>query len=473
MHRDDAQLLADDPRGLFGTARKMFAVPYDEIRELQLAAVQYRFGSLRPQVQLLDRLAQRNGVDVIRSIDDGARLLYPSNVYKSYPFGWLVDQEYGRLTNWLRQITAHDLSSVDVKGVDSLDEWFMRLESATDLRVCHSSSTTGKLSFVPRGIDEWTRRSGSLAFSYEAAGIDDGPEHISLEGVPFISTFYRTGHSAILMHTDWFIRNLTDPDGTHPERVLTLHPGALSSDLMVLAGRLRSGQLTGDPKSMQLPQRLLERRGELGALLEGTTGERIDQFVTEAAERFGGQRVLVGGVWPSMVDAAAAALRLGQRDVFDPGSFVTSGGGEKGRVLPDNAREMVMEWTGAERLGEGYGMSELMGANAKCSFGKFHLNPWLVPYVLDADTLDPLPAEGRVRGRLAGIDLMASSYWSGYISTDFVTLVWDPVCECGRQGPYLEPEIGRVDNVEDDKVSCAATPDAHDETIEFLRAQGA
>ena len=473
MLTDDAQLLADDPRALFGTARAMFAVPYDEIRELQLAAIRSRFESLRPQVQLLDRLAQRNGVDRLDSLADGARLLYPSNVYKSYPFGWLVDQEYGRLTNWLRQLTAHDLSSVDVTGVDSLDEWFTRLETATDLRVCHSSSTSGKLSFVPRGVAEWTRRSASLAFGYEAAGTDEGPEHISLEGVPFISTFYRTGHSAILMHTDWFVRTLTDPDGTHPERVLTLHPGALSSDLMVLAGRLRSGQLTGDPTSMQLPQRLLERRTELGALLDGTTGERIDQFVTEAAERFDGQRVLVGGVWPSMVDAAVAALRLGLREVFDPRSFVSSGGGEKGRNLPANARDLVTEWTGVERLEEGFGMSELMGFNAKCSFGKFHLNPWLVPYVLDPDTLEALPAQGRVSGRLAGIDLMASSYWSGYISTDLVTLTWAPQCECGRQGPHLEPEIQRVDNVEDDKVSCAATPGAHDETIEFLRAQGA
>src|SRR5205823_13554752 len=165
------------------------------------------------------------------------------------------------------------------------------------------------------------------------------------------------------VHTDWFIRAHTDPDGSHPERVLTLHPGSLSSDLMVIAGRLRSGQLSGDPTSMQLPQRMLERRTELGALLEGTTGERVDQFVTEATERFGGQRVLVSGVWPSMVDAAAAALRLGQRNVFDSSSFVGSGGGEKGRTLPENAYEMVMQWTGVDRLQEGYGMSELMGSN--------------------------------------------------------------------------------------------------------------
>jgi hypothetical protein len=473
MRADDARLLADDPRALFGSAAKMFAIPYDEIRELQLEALRYRFDALRPRVQLLSRLAERNGVDAIEDLGTGGRLLYPSNVYKSYPFAWLADGRYDRLVNWLQQLTAHDVSNVDVSGVESLDDWFTRLEGVTDLRVCHSSSTTGKLSFVPRGVDEWVRRSESLPFAYEAAGTDDGPEHVSFDGLPFVTTFYRGGHSAILMHTDWFIRVHTDPDGTHPERVLTLHPGSLSSDLMVLAGRLRSGQLSGDPRSMQLPQRLLERRDELSALLEGTTGERIEAFVTEAADRFGGQRCLVGGVWPTMVDAAAAALALGLRNVFDPSSFVMSGGGEKGRTLPENATQMVLDWTGVRRLHEGYGMSELMGANVKCSAGKFHLNPWLVPYVLDVESLDPLPSSGRATGRLAGIDLMAGTYWSGFISTDLVTLTWEPRCACERQGPYLEPEIRRVDNVEDDKISCAATPGAHDETIEFLRAHGA
>ena len=89
-------------------------------------------------------------------------------------------------------------------------------------------------------------------------------------------------------------------------------------------------------------------------------------------------------------------------------------------------------------------MSELMGMNAKCSAGNFHINPWLIPYVLDVDSLEPLPIGGRTTGRLAGIDLMASSYWSGYISTDLVTMTWDPMCACERQGPYLDPDIQRV-----------------------------
>ena len=67
MPTADARLLADDPRALFGSASKMFAVPYAAIRELQLEGLRYRFDALRPRVQLLDRLAERNGVD---GIDD-------------------------------------------------------------------------------------------------------------------------------------------------------------------------------------------------------------------------------------------------------------------------------------------------------------------------------------------------------------------------------------------------------------------
>jgi hypothetical protein len=196
-------------------------------------------------------------------------------------------------------------------------------------------------------------------------------------------------------------------------------------------------------------------------------------FVTAAAQRFSGRRCVVTGVWPTMVDAAQVAGKLGLQHVFATDSYVLSGGGEKGRSLPPNAHELVRDWTGVEGMTESYGMSELMGKNARCSRGKFHLNPWLIPFVLDEDSLETLPAHGTSTGRFAGIDLLASSYWSGYISTDRVTITWDPGCACGRNGPYLEHSIERVGNVDDDKISCAATPQAHDDAIEFLTSQGA
>ena len=440
MPTDDARLLADDPRGLFGSSAKMFAVPYDEIRELQLEALRARFDALLPRVQLLSRLAERNGVEGIDDLATGGQLLYPSNVYKSYVFSWLTEGEYDRLTRWLQQLTAHDLSAVNVEGIQSLDEWFDRLEAVTDLRLCHSSSTSGKLSFVPRGTDEWVRRSATLPFASEAGGIDDGPQHVSFEGLPIVLPFYRSGHSAAIMHFDWFIRVHTDPGGNHPDRVLTLYSGALSSDLMVLAGRLRSGQLSGDPRSLQLPERLLDRRAELSALLEGTAEEQMQAFVATAAERFSGQRCVVTGVWPTMVDAATASLaRSGSDTCSTPRRSCCRAAERRDERCPRTPYQRVLDWTGVDRVEEAYGMSELMGKNSKCSAGNFHINPWLIPYVLDVESLEALPSEGTKTGRLAGIDLMASSYWSGYISTDLVTITWDPTCSCERQGPYLAP----------------------------------
>src|SRR5665213_2799961 len=98
----NGQLLADDPRTLFGSARKMFSVPYPEIQQMQLDALRLRFEALQPQVALLARLAERNRVEDITDLEAGGRLLYPSNVYKSYPFDWLSEGRYDRLTMWLQ-----------------------------------------------------------------------------------------------------------------------------------------------------------------------------------------------------------------------------------------------------------------------------------------------------------------------------------------------------------------------------------
>jgi len=116
-------------------------------------------------------------------------------------------------------------------------------------------------------------------------------------------------------------------------------------------------------------------------------------------------------------------------------------------------------------------MSELMGANATCSAGKYHLNAWTVPYLFDEDgTL--LERRGTQKGRFGAVDLMASSYWGGYMSTDAVTMTWEGHCSCGRNGPFMEHSIERVPDIADDKVSCAATPGLHDDLVKVLAQWG-
>jgi hypothetical protein len=69
------------------------------------------------------------------------------------------------------------------------------------------------------------------------------------------------------------------------------------------------------------------------------------------------------------------------------------------------------------------------------------------------------------------MDLLPDSYWGGFVTGDRVTMAgFDAPCECGRRGPYLEPEIARFSDLTegDDKINCAGAPEAHDRAVDFL-----
>jgi hypothetical protein len=464
---DPAVLLADDPRRLFPTAHDMYSLPYEEVEQLQLQALKRRFDELLERLPLLHRRAETSGVPCIDQLTDAGKLLYPSGVYKSYQREWLDSGDFERLTGWLQRLTSHDLSLVSTTGVRGLDDWFGRLEATTPLRVCHSSATGGKLSFVPRAEAEWRRRAQTMSYVNESVGDEHGPRQVTLQGMPMISSFYRSGHSAFLMSFDWNVRVHGDA-----EQVASVYPGELSSDLLVLGGRLREASgdrgLPSDPSALGLSVALAERWDELQQLVASPTEDLLDAYVQGLASRFGGQRVLVIGVWPTLVDAASVAARNELIGCFHPESIVHTGGGSKGRDLPGNAEEMVLQWLGASGITQTYGMSEIMGMNGLCRAGKYHLNAWTIPYVIDGRG-QCLPRTGTQSGRFGAVDLMASSYWGGFLSSDMVTLSFDPTCACGRLGPYLERHIHRHEEAADAKVSCAATPALHDDVIRVIR----
>jgi hypothetical protein len=55
-----------------------------------------------------------------------------------------------------------------------------------------------------------------------------------------------------------------------------------------------------------------------------------------------------------------------------------------------------------------------------------------------------------------------------------VTIDWDHQCECGRTSYAMEKKINRVSEIQggDDKISCAATPQAQAEAMDFLTGFG-
>jgi hypothetical protein len=155
---------------------------------------------------------------------------------------------------------------------------------------------------------------------------------------------------------------------------------------------------------------------------------------------------------------------------FALGSILTCGGGMKGfRDAPADWEDVIKDFFGIDRLCSMYGMSEFMGQAPLCSAGYFHFMPFTIPIVLDEDAV-PLPTEGVHTGRLAVFDLLAQTYWGGFISGDRVTIYWDDACSCGWKGPRIDRDIVRFGELAggDDKITCAGTAKAYNEFMDYV-----
>ena len=108
--------------------------------------------------------------------------------------------------------------------------------------------------------------------------------------------------------------------------------------------------------------------------------------------------------------------------------------------------------------------------NLLCENNHYHIAPWIIPFVLDPDTSAILPRTGSVTGRFAYYDLLPDTHWGGFVTGDEVTMTFDRACGCGREGPYIDATIARYSEMRggDDKISCAASAEAHEEAMDFL-----
>ena len=150
------------------------------------------------------------------------------------------------------------------------------------------------------------------------------------------------------------------------------------------------------------------------------------------------------------------------------------GGGAKGVPLPDDLEDVICKFFNTERMIASYGMTEMNSFSVLCESDRYHLPPWVTPWLLDLETGQPLPRSGKQTGRAAFFDMTAESCWGGLVTGDLVTIDWDHNCECGRSSVALEKTIQRVSEAQggDDKITCAATPGAQAEAMEFLTGFG-
>ena len=416
-------------------------------------------------IPVLTTMADESAISAIESLDDVVPLLFQHSVYKSYPISLLVKNKFTALTRWLDRLTTADLRNVDVSGCDSIDSWLEILDTETDLRVMHTSGTSGIMSFLPRSTSEWDQmyaalRCGLFQFSdpLGAGGRHDN-EYFNL-----IWPLYRHGRSAIMRMPEMGLTHLLGSE----DRLHALRPGRMSSDAMFLAGRLRAAQARGELDQLEINPALRARRADFERE-QREMADSMPRFLDHVVEDLRGERVWLLATWNVLYSIAKAGLDKGLTNVFSTESLVTTGGGAKGAVIPDDWQDTVKTFMGVEQIQRSYVMSEITAMNKMCEHGRYHFEPWIIPFVLDPGDGRVLPREGEQTGRAAVFDLMPESYWGGFITGDEVTASFEE-CRCGRTTAHLAPTIERFSEKQggDDKITCLASEEAHRAALDFL-----
>jgi hypothetical protein len=416
---------------------------------------------------MLQKLADKQGIGQLHSMADVVPLLFEHTIYKSYPPALLEKNRFSDIVRWLNKLVDVDLSGIDVSGCRSIDEWIGVMDRDSPLTILHSSGTSGTMSFIPCSKHEWDKFGLSQKiqlfqkFGQEPAPGDEKPE----TDLYAIYPYFRSGASVHLRNIDNIVKYIVG-DEAH---LIAAYPERMSSDILYLAAKIRAAQSKGELDRLQISPELLARKSHYEKLQEAMPAH-LAKFFEEVVVRLAGKRVMVNGTWNILVNMAKAGLSQGLRNVFSPHSLVLGGGGAKGMQRPVDWQDDVRAFTGVDTIMDIYGMTEIQGSALKCEHGHFHFPPWIVPFLLDPQTSKPLPRKGTVTGRSALFDLSAETRWGGFISGDEITINWDDSCPCGRASIFMLGNIERYSekNGGDDKISCAATENAHKEAMSFL-----
>lgn len=460
-----SELFADPATIRNWTHEDLFAIPREEVEAAQLAALRERFEEIRPRIKLVDQLASDIDVTGIERLEDITPLCVPHTTYKSYSAAHIENGRFDRMTRWLAGITAHDLAGVDLTGVDTLEGWLTALDDQTPLRLLTSSGTSGKMSFFPRSRPEEFSMMGWHFMQH--SGYREEPDSGLVTGEVDYYTLWpvATGHHN--MPTLFrLLRELVFAG--QEDRLHTLGKGHWDADLIWLSGRLKAAEARGELARLELTPKMKELQLRL-AEQQQDVDDDVDRFMDEVLVGTAGKRIFFLCQYPLLIPFAQRAKERGITAQFSDDSYVLAGqkSGTKGTVYPDGWYELCKSVVPHEHQAV-YGMTELTGSARMCSAENFHSPPWIVQFLLDPDTSEPLPREGVQTGRFAAFDLWPRTYWGGTISGDQVTIDWRGGCACGRTAPVIGGEIGRYANLrDDDKITCSKSPDAYAKAVEL------
>ena len=427
-----------------------YTVPFDEVRALQLAAMNERLQEHVDRIQLVRFRANDAGVAEICDYSGVVPLLLPHTAYKSYPESFLIDEKWDKLTKWLGTISAYPYDGVDLDGVAGIDDWIARLERAGHYVSC-SSGTTGKAAMLSASrYDIDLLPADNIRACTWATGIPPARDRHFFSLAP-VANLAR--NNAIIRET---CQAYGKPDVTHfrlPVPSITI--GSMTQ-MIVLRKAISEG--TAMPAEI--------------AAYESTVASREKEFddaigiAVDALIQARGEKLFLMGMWGSLYQLAAALRQrgFGGKD-FELDNMMYVGGGLKRAQVPPDYREIVHETFNVrpEHNYQLYSMQEINTVMPRChKGGRYHVPPWLIclPLNKDADALLPMD-RGEVQGRACFFDLSLDARWGGVISGDRIEVDFGP-CQCGAQTPSIRDSIVRYADLEgDDKISCSGTVDAY------------
>ena len=100
-----------------------FDIPYSDIRDVQIAAMNERLQEQGKTIKLVALRAKDAEVTEITRLEDVVPLLLPHTAYKSYPESFLTEKKWDRLTKWLGTVSAYPTDNVDLSEVKEIDDW--------------------------------------------------------------------------------------------------------------------------------------------------------------------------------------------------------------------------------------------------------------------------------------------------------------------------------------------------------------
>jgi hypothetical protein len=429
---------------------KGFSIPFSDIRDTQVAAMNERLQERVDKIKLVGLRAGDAGISEIRGHADMVPLLLPHTAYKSYPESFLSEKKWDRLTKWLGTVSTYPLDKVDLAGTVDVDEWLARLEQAGHFVSC-TSGTSGKpaMLIASQADMDWTGRDSVLACMW-ATGMKPTRDRVMF-GIAAAARIPRSAAIGVAQ-SEAFQLPGSERFG-YPVPPITI--GSITKMITlrkaIAEGTAKPGEIAEFEETSAMRQQAID--DAVGLTADALIAARKD-------------RLFVSGMW-AMVHKVAQEVRdrgYGAVD-FHPENACHIVGGLKGAVLPPDYKEFIYDTFNLqpELNYQIYGMQELSTVMPRCrEGGRYHVPPWLVCLPLDREGERLVPiGTGEVEGRSAFFDLSLDGRWGGLITGDRIAVDFGP-CACGAASPSIRDNIMRYTDLQgDDKIACSGTIDAY------------